>query len=445
MSDTFYVRITSSSPGCPSSIDHGQVVDRDDLPPGIHGVLSYDSILVNGQECTVDADDDEMHISSFAYIENNEDLGNIANLSGQAVDSIFVAALDLAPRECGDYSDAFLNQYYFVEDLRPLYADLIDQGLLVPDDANGEPAITDQQLADERDWLVSLPQTKRDPFRICVFKKDGLTPSPSPSGSPSTSTSDDTESSPIPEENEEDENESEEEEEDSSGNDDSPDIETEPVQPPQNSTFGEASNAANSSPGEDDSNRACFPATATVRLASGAVKRMDDITVGDLVQVSTLRRTVASHSDDVEHHFSPVFFFSHRQFAGYYPFVQLETHDNRSLVVSPSHYVYLTRGLVPARSVRIGDSLISDTGVAAAVVTSISYTRREGLFNPHTTHGDIVVDGFHTSCYTEAIRPYTAHAFLAPLRAVFSRFHVTTDFLHRGHPSFLSPLLSLLS
>ena len=44
----------------------------------------------------------------------------------------------------------------------------------------------------------------------------------------------------------------------------------------------------------------------------------------------------------------------------------------------------------------------------------------QGLYNPHTMHGDIVVNGIRTSSYTAAINPILAHAALWPVRMLFS-------------------------
>jgi Hint module len=46
---------------------------------------------------------------------------------------------------------------------------------------------------------------------------------------------------------------------------------------------------------------------------------------------------------------------------------------------------------------------------------------REGLFNPQTLHGDVVVDGLRASSYTTAVEPAVAHRLLWPLRVLFER------------------------
>ena len=50
---------------------------------------------------------------------------------------------------------------------------------------------------------------------------------------------------------------------------------------------------------------------------------------------------------------------------------------------------------------------------------AVRSARKTGLYNPHTLHGDIVVDGVLTSTYTAAFSPTLAHVALAPLRALY--------------------------
>ena len=80
--------------------------------------------------------------------------------------------------------------------------------------------------------------------------------------------------------------------------------------------------------------------------------------------------------------------------------------------------MYVNGVLAPARSVRAGDNVTLASGRRARVI-SVGRVRKEGLYNPHTLHGDIVVDGVLTSTYTEAFSPALAHVVLAPLRALY--------------------------
>lgn len=53
-------------------------------------------------------------------------------------------------------------------------------------------------------------------------------------------------------------------------------------------------------------------------------------------------------------------------------------------------------------------------------VVAVEPIWRVGMYNPQTRHGDIVVNGFVVSTYTEAVRtPTIAHALMTPVRFCF--------------------------
>lgn len=78
----------------------------------------------------------------------------------------------------------------------------------------------------------------------------------------------------------------------------------------------------------------------------------------------------------------------------------------------------MNNGLVPAELVKIGDRLLSASH-GWVTVDGVSNVRESGLFNPQTMHGDIVVDGFVASTYTETVPRAVASGLLAPFRFLF--------------------------
>jgi Spondin_N/Hint module len=194
---------------------------------------------------------------------------------------------------------------------------------------------------------------------------------------------------------------------------------------------------------KETSTAACFPAAEQLHVGPGP---------GDTVSMRDAR---AGHfSADSE-----IFFFSHQDPDVMSEFVQLDT-ASTSIRLSPDHYIYailapltcqhsqsspphqplsllstlnslLARAqppslpppsylslrpvLVPASTIRPGDSLLSPTSTPLPVL-STSRTHARGLYNPHTLSGDAVVSGVRVSCYTRAVPPPLAHALLAPLR-----------------------------
>jgi preprotein translocase subunit YajC len=148
----------------------------------------------------------------------------------------------------------------------------------------------------------------------------------------------------------------------------------------------------------------CFPGDAVVTLANGNTKTMADLQVGD---------KVLTHNGV----YSEVFMFSHRLTDANTRFVEIKT-ATTSLAITPGHYLYVNGALREAQYVKVGDNVTLASGKAAKV-TSVGSVRKDGIYNPHTLQGDIVVDGVLTSTYTAAFSPTLAHVALAPLRALY--------------------------
>jgi hypothetical protein len=171
--------------------------------------------------------------------------------------------------------------------------------------------------------------------------------------------------------------------------------------------------AAKSTPASDKGGAKCFPADATVELASGETRRMDELAVGDVVRVGPTE-------------YSPVFMFTHRAADAAADLVSLETACGARIRLTAGHYIYANGALVAAAHVRVGDALAlgGGGGAAAAVVARVRRVRGTGLYNPQTLHGDVVVDGVLASTYTTAVEPVFAHALLAVFRGAWTWFGV---------------------
>lgn len=149
----------------------------------------------------------------------------------------------------------------------------------------------------------------------------------------------------------------------------------------------------------------CFPASAMVELKNGQFKSMDELVIGDEVRVGP---------DE----FSEVYMFSTELTDTTTKFVKISTED-KELSLTPSHFLYVNGELAQAGDVKVGDVVVLGNGTKAPV-TAIGSTWATGLYNPHTLHGDIVVDGLRTSTYTNAVHPKLAHAILSPIRAMYT-------------------------
>ncbi|KAI0557636.1 hypothetical protein FGB62_281g017 [Gracilaria domingensis] len=142
--------------------------------------------------------------------------------------------------------------------------------------------------------------------------------------------------------------------------------------------------------------RECFPASAWVQKRNGEALKMRDVSVGDDIHVGN-------------NLFSPVFMFTHQLPYVISRFVRFQLDSGDHLAVTPNHYVYADGQLITAQSVRLGQRMILGNG-STTVVLSIDWIRDVGLFNPQTSHGDIVVNNVLVSTYTQAVEPLFAHA-----------------------------------
>lgn len=115
---------------------------------------------------------------------------------------------------------------------------------------------------------------------------------------------------------------------------------------------------------------------------------------------------------DNEH--SKIFLWTHRQHDVKHEFIRITTKSGHTISMTRGHYLYGNGHLVSAGSVRIGDRLETDSGMS--VVRKVEKVEMEGLFAPHTMHGDMFVNGIRVSGYSTAVHPKLAHALLAPIR-----------------------------
>jgi hypothetical protein len=162
----------------------------------------------------------------------------------------------------------------------------------------------------------------------------------------------------------------------------------------------------------------CFAAHGIVEVHGGARKRMDELVVGDKVKVAP-------------NQYSAVFMFTHRTADAISEFVCLTTASGHELFLTPGHYVLSNGKLLVADRVRPGVVLTLGNG-RNSTVSRVSRSFAQGLYNPQTIDGRIVVDGIQVSTYTTAMNPSLAHASLAPLRGLYNLLGVTTSLFDDG-------------
>jgi Hint module len=164
--------------------------------------------------------------------------------------------------------------------------------------------------------------------------------------------------------------------------------------------------------------KSCFPASATILLESGLTIPMSSLAIGDSVHVGAGA-------------FSKVFMFTHKHQHGEHTFIQLSTSSGNVIRASPGHYIHVNDRLAPASVVVPGDKLELASG-QRDVVVRVESVRDQGLYNPQTLDGDIVVDGIRASTYTTAVAPTVAHTVLFPLRALYAVTGWSTTAMESG-------------
>ena len=167
-----------------------------------------------------------------------------------------------------------------------------------------------------------------------------------------------------------------------------------------------------------DDGAECFPGDSQVTLQDGTSIAMRDLEVGDSVLVSNEGNT---------RKYSKVFMFTHRVDDGLSrAYTKIVTDAGPELVVTKGHYLYVNGHLAAAETVRRGDTLqmIGNSNNDSSKTVIVSEVKciqsKEGLFNPQTLSGDVVVNNIKASTFTRAVQPKLAHALLAPFRLAFS-------------------------
>jgi desert hedgehog len=124
--------------------------------------------------------------------------------------------------------------------------------------------------------------------------------------------------------------------------------------------------------------------------------------------------------------------FTHRVPNAKSLFISIRTATGHTITVSPGHPIFVNNHVRTARDVKIGDILSLVAGESAVVQRSL--VNMNGLYNPQTLQGNIMVNGILATTYTEAVRPAAAHAALAPLRGLYRLFGFSSAVFEQGSP-----------
>jgi hypothetical protein len=150
----------------------------------------------------------------------------------------------------------------------------------------------------------------------------------------------------------------------------------------------------------------CFPAEATVVLKDGTMKKMADLAIGDHIQISA------------DGECSEVYLFTHALPTAEANFLTFTLESGITLSLTPCHYIYVNGTLMSAERAAVGDT-VESTSSKSDRIKEITLERKQGLYNPHTLTGDIMVNNVRTSTYTHILPAGMAHAILEPVRFLY--------------------------
>ena len=175
----------------------------------------------------------------------------------------------------------------------------------------------------------------------------------------------------------------------------------------------------------------CFPGDATVQAEDGSLRRMDELRIGDRVEVVRADGSLG---------FEDVYLFTHKDGATSAAYVTLTLDSGRSLTLSPRHFIPTAQDggswqghlLKAAEEVAIGDTVwyrADDGAMASARVAAAATGVRAGLYNPLTLGGTIVVDGVAASAHSDwfldgiaspGTQAAVYQAMFAPVRLIYA-------------------------
>jgi len=140
----------------------------------------------------------------------------------------------------------------------------------------------------------------------------------------------------------------------------------------------------------------CFSGSTTVQVRGKGYTRMDELKIGDAVQVA-------------DGTFTQIYSFGHFAPDEEVEYLQIQTEAmDTPLEISALHMLYLYSGkfkqkynLVPAHAVSVGDVVVSEQELPATV-KSIRKTNRRGAYSPLTESGAIMVNNVAASTYASS-------------------------------------------
>jgi len=185
----------------------------------------------------------------------------------------------------------------------------------------------------------------------------------------------------------------------------------------------------------------CFSSTSTVIEEKEGEIKLKDLVVGQKVLTGSGNFQTIYTIDHKNPNYKAEFIQIH------YKGIGDDDEYNQILEITKSHMVfkYGKKEPVPAFLINVGDKLQALHKGGAAIVTQISNTKREGVWNPLTVDGTIVVDGIVSSVYSatfgnefdrdEAVISHQKfmHLLMRPLRTICAGISLSLCENHNDH------------
>ncbi|XP_028405069.1 protein hedgehog-like [Dendronephthya gigantea] len=158
----------------------------------------------------------------------------------------------------------------------------------------------------------------------------------------------------------------------------------------------------------------CFPKHASVELRDGQKITMSQLRLGQEIKTLDLAG---------REKYSKVIAFLHREPSGLNRFLKFHLEGGADITLTLEHLIYiiprksLTRKVLFARDVKLGDKVITSGGVLRSVLR-IEAVHDIGLYAPLTADGSLLSDGVFVSCYAHVRSHDLGHMIMAPVRTL---------------------------
>ncbi|CAJ0565638.1 unnamed protein product, partial [Mesorhabditis spiculigera] len=157
---------------------------------------------------------------------------------------------------------------------------------------------------------------------------------------------------------------------------------------------------------------ACFTGDTLVETSSG-FKRMDELRVGEQVLTAEQNTTTFTRVDSWLHRLPSTTAY----------FVQLRTQDEKTLKLTPQHFIYrvdcsgltFATEMIFAEMLKTGDCVYAigaDRAVHPTRIVHLEVVEEKGVYAPMTRSGDIFVNGIYASCHNVVKANTLSHTFL---------------------------------